>query len=160
MRNSTILFARRLTPRKCRLCSPQEGVWKDYRNAEGLLINAAYWSTCLLFCFTCCMFYVWKSSIWIGIHLYFKELQKTKATMTDKMQSWSSCSVNYYRIPDSTSKYFPDSIQNPDSLRCGEQWENNTDTILYEVCTVTLMAVSFQCIFIMAQKAHIGFIEV
>ena len=56
MRNSTILFARQLTPRKCRLCSPLEGVWKNYRNAEGFLINAAYWSTWLLFCFTCCMF--------------------------------------------------------------------------------------------------------
>ena len=78
MRNSTILFARQLTPRKCRLCSPLEGVWKNYRNAEGFLINAAYWSTWLLFCFTCCMFYVWKSSKWIGIHLYFKELQKNQ----------------------------------------------------------------------------------
>ena len=60
---------------------------------------------------------------------------------------WAVLLIPRPKIPDSTSKYFPDSIQNPDSFTWGEQSENNTDTTLYEVCTVTLMAVSCQCIY-------------
>ena len=43
---------------------------------------------------SCCMDYVWTSSLWIGIFL--TATQRATILLTDNTQSGGSCSVNYY----------------------------------------------------------------
>ena len=81
-----------------------ECVWKNSRNAElrvFVLINAAQWSTWLS---------AWNLAFLLLFQLLYalcvktfntnryisKSYTKTKATMTEKIQSGGSCSVNYY----------------------------------------------------------------
>ena len=48
-----------------------------------------------VFTLTCCMEYVWKSSLWIGIRVFQRATQRPRILLTDNIESGGSCSVNY-----------------------------------------------------------------
>ena len=75
---------------------------RNYSRSENVLIKAVQieLKQCIepcVSCFylTCCMEYVWKSSLWIPDILQ-RAIQRPRKLLTYNIQSGGSCSVNYY----------------------------------------------------------------